>query len=594
MGRANSKKQTKALFQEIGDLFRLPGDVKSVEEINNGKVNKTYKVSYNTNRIYLFQNFRVNAGTSAENVMENIDAVSSYLRSHGVPSLHFRHNNSKQNYVSDTDGSFWRVRRFVDSSEVKSVADMESIRNIGLIMGELQNALKDFDVSQLHVNFPELHKTREIISRLNELDYSSPEKEFLLNNIDKASFIYDDYLKGNIKQSVVHNDFRIKNLLFDKNSGRPNILINIDMVQPGIALYDMASTAIYLCHELTLDNDNKFVETSFNLTKFEAFLEGYLKAAKFSFSELEMSYIGRALFAISCEAASINIFKFVTNNEVERESKAKFYVALAKDIKNKKLEIEELISKVLNSITDEYVRDINQIDRDVTIDKQTDYKPGEYMNIIMPHNVKVRGGKCYAFFKRAFDVFASLMALIILSPVMLIVGILVKLTSKGPMIYVSKRVGQNGRIFKFYKFRSMYKDAESRLEELLSQNEIEGGVTFKMKNDPRITPFGRFIRKTSLDELPQLVNILKGDMSIIGPRVGLPREVEMYPREALDRLLVPQGLSGEWQANGRSNTTFDVMIKMDMDYIENKRGFWHDIGLIFKTIWMVLRGKGAE
>ena len=162
------------------------------------------------------------------------------------------------------------------------------------------------------------------------------------------------------------------------------------------------------------------------------------------------------------------------------------------------------------------------------------------------------------------------------------------------MIYVSKRVGKNGRIFKYYKFRSMYQDAESRLEELLSKNEVEGGITFKMKNDPRITPFGRFIRKTSLDELPQLVNILKGDMTLIGPRVGLPREIEQYPSEALDRLLVPQGLSGEWQANGRSDTTFDQMIKMDLDYIQNKRSFWHDIGLIFKTVWVVIRGKGAE
>lgn len=593
MEKSHSKRAMKASFQEIGNLFRLPGEVKSFEEIVNGKVNCTYKVTYNTKQVYLFQNFKVNAGCSPDDVMENIDLVSSYLRSHGVPSLHFRHNNSRQNYVRDTDGSFWRVRRFVDSYVVKSFADNDVIRNVGLIMGELQLELKDFDANQLHVNFPELHKTREIINRLNELEYNSEEKTFLLENIDKASYIYDDYLKGNIKKAVVHNDFKIKNLLFDKNSGRPRVLINIDMVQPGIALYDMASSAIYLCNDTILEN-NVFVSTSFNLTKFEAFLQGYLKATKFAFTELEMSYIGRALFAIACEAASINIYKYVTNNEEERLSKAKFYVALAKDIQIKKPDVEALVSKVLNSITDKYVRDINVSDRDVTLDKQVDYKPGEYMNIVIPHNIKVKGGKCYAFFKRFFDIFCSLLALIVLSPLMIITGILVKLTSRGPMIYVSKRVGQNGRIFKFYKFRSMYKDAESRLEELLSQNEVEGGVTFKMKHDPRITPFGRFIRRMSIDELPQLINILKGDMSIIGPRVGLPREVEQYPKEALDRLLVPQGLSGEWQANGRSDTTFNQMVKMDIDYIENKRGFWHDIGLIFKTIGVVIKGNGAE
>ena len=227
--------------------------------------------------------------------------------------------------------------------------------------------------------------------------------------------------------------------------------------------------------------------------------------------------------------------------------------------------------------------------------QKIEYKAGEKMpNITIPHNIKVKGGKFYAFNKRAFDIVSSFLALLFLFPIMLIVGLLVILTSKGPMIYVSKRVGKDGRVFNFYKFRSMYKDADKRLEELKDQNEVEGGITFKMKNDPRITKFGKFIRKTSLDELPQLVNILKGDMSIIGPRCPLPSEVEMYPEEALDRLLVPQGLSGEWQCNGRSNTTFEEMIKMDLDYIEHKRGFWYDIGLIFKTIIVVISGKGAE
>jgi len=140
----------------------------------------------------------------------------------------------------------------------------------------------------------------------------------------------------------------------------------------------------------------------------------------------------------------------------------------------------------------------------------------------------------------------------------------------------------------------MYYDADARLADLRKLNEIEGGVTFKIKNDPRITPFGKFIRKTSIDELPQLFNILKGDMSIIGPRAAIPYEVARYDERALDRLLVPQGLSGEWQANGRSTTTFEEMIDMDIKYIEKKRGFFYDIWLVIKTIVVVITGKGAQ
>ena len=186
------------------------------------------------------------------------------------------------------------------------------------------------------------------------------------------------------------------------------------------------------------------------------------------------------------------------------------------------------------------------------------------------------------------------MGIILLSPLMLVVGLIVKLSSKGPMIYVSKRVGKNGKVFNFYKFRSMYKDAEQKLQELLDKNEIPGGVMFKMKDDPRITPFGRFIRKTSLDELPQLFNILKGDMSIVGPRPCTVREFDLYDEKSKKRLLVPQGLTGEWQVSGRSNKTFDEMIDLDLNYIQNKRGFFYDIKIIFKTVIIVFKGDGAE
>lgn len=209
--------------------------------------------------------------------------------------------------------------------------------------------------------------------------------------------------------------------------------------------------------------------------------------------------------------------------------------------------------------------------------------------------VKIKGGKAYAFFKRTFDIFCSLLAIIVLSPILLIVGLLVKLTSRGPMIYVSKRIGKNGKVFNFYKFRSMYKDAEQRLQELLDKNEVKGGVIFKMKNDPRITKFGKFIRKTSLDELPQLFNILKGDMSIVGPRPSTDREYKLMNDYHKQRFLVPQGLTGEWQVGGRSTTTFDEMIEMDLNYIEKKRGFWYDIKLIFKTVGVIFKkDNGAE
>lgn len=209
--------------------------------------------------------------------------------------------------------------------------------------------------------------------------------------------------------------------------------------------------------------------------------------------------------------------------------------------------------------------------------------------------IEVRDSKSYSFFKRLFDIVLSLIALVILSPLFLIVSLTILFTSKGPIIYASDRVAKGGRVFRFYKFRSMYKDADSKLAELLDKNEIPGGVTFKMHNDPRITPVGKFLRKTSIDELPQLINILKGDMSIVGPRPCTLREYRLYNDHHKKRLLVPQGLTGEWQVRGRSTTTFAEMIEMDLDYISNKRSFWHDAFLILKTFTVFLSHEsGAE
>ena len=210
-------------------------------------------------------------------------------------------------------------------------------------------------------------------------------------------------------------------------------------------------------------------------------------------------------------------------------------------------------------------------------------------------HIKVRGGRCYAFFKRLFDIVVSFVATIIISPLLIILWLLVKLTSKGPGIYTSIRVSKNGKKFKFYKFRSMVVNAEEMKKDLMNQNEMKDGVYFKMKDDPRITKIGKFLRKTSLDELPQLFNILKGDISIVGCRPCLVEEYEKMSEYQKQRFLVPAGLTGEWQVRARStSSSFEEVVKYDLDYIQNKRGFWYDIKLIFLTIGVVLSGKGAE
>ncbi len=207
--------------------------------------------------------------------------------------------------------------------------------------------------------------------------------------------------------------------------------------------------------------------------------------------------------------------------------------------------------------------------------------------------IEVNNKLSYRIVKRAFDILLSSLGLIILSPLFLIIAILVKTTSKGPVFYVSDRIGRNGYTFKFYKFRSMNVDADEQLIKLLKHNEVEGGVTFKMEDDPRITKFGKFIRKTSLDELPQLWNIFLGQMTIVGPRPCTVREFHLYDERDQQRLAVKQGLTGEWQVNGRSNTTFKEMIEMDIHYCA-ARSIWYDTKIFFKTFLAVFKKEGAH
>lgn len=198
----------------------------------------------------------------------------------------------------------------------------------------------------------------------------------------------------------------------------------------------------------------------------------------------------------------------------------------------------------------------------------------------------------YDFLKRIFDFLFSLIAIILFSPIFLIISIMIKIDDpKGTVIYVSDRVGKDGKIFKFYKFRSMCTDADTKYSDLLCTNET-GGPTFKMKDDPRVTRVGKFIRKTSLDELPQLFNIIKGDMSFIGPRPPMLREVESYPNYPMERLSVLGGLSCYWQIMGRSSIDFKGMIELDLKYIK-ERSIITDVKILFLTIPAVFKGDGA-
>lgn len=199
----------------------------------------------------------------------------------------------------------------------------------------------------------------------------------------------------------------------------------------------------------------------------------------------------------------------------------------------------------------------------------------------------------YWVLRRAQDIVFSSIALVVLSPVMLLVALAVYIDDpKGSPIFSQIRCGRNGKPFKFYKFRSMCVDAEAKLDQLLQQNEMDGPA-FKIKDDPRITRVGKFIRKTSLDELPQLFNILKGDMSIVGPRPPLPREVEQYDAYQRQRLYVTPGLTCYWQIQPhRNDLTFDEWMELDIKYMK-ERSFLVDWKIIFQTVRVVLFGQGV-
>ena len=203
-----------------------------------------------------------------------------------------------------------------------------------------------------------------------------------------------------------------------------------------------------------------------------------------------------------------------------------------------------------------------------------------------------RSNILYEVIKRIIDIVASFIGIILLSPLILIVSILIKLESKGEVIFKQKRVGLNGKEFYMYKFRSMVINAEELKKQLESQNEMSGPM-FKIKDDPRITNVGKFIRKTSIDELPQLINVIKGDMSLVGPRPSLPKEVKKFEQWMMERLEVKPGLTCIWQVSGRNNIDFEDWMKLDISYVED-RNLWIDIKLIFKTVFVLFGDKNAS
>lgn len=218
-------------------------------------------------------------------------------------------------------------------------------------------------------------------------------------------------------------------------------------------------------------------------------------------------------------------------------------------------------------------------------DNMTDFRANDIGEV-------TRGTTFYLIVKRTIDILGALIGLVLLSPIFLIVAIAIKLDSKGPIIFGHTRKGLYGKDIKVYKFRTMYENSQEIFNNFTKEQKEEFYKNFKLENDPRVTKIGDFLRRTSIDELPQLINILNGSMSIVGPRPIVQKEIDLYGDYANKLFSVVPGLTGYWQANGRSDTTYEERIKMDMYYIDN-RGFWLDFKIIIKTFGSVLKGEGA-
>ena len=208
-----------------------------------------------------------------------------------------------------------------------------------------------------------------------------------------------------------------------------------------------------------------------------------------------------------------------------------------------------------------------------------------------PPLIEVNGTPAYDVAKRVFDLVVGTAILILLIPIIPAIAIMIKLDSHGPVFFKQDRVGQHGRVFRFYKFRSMHREAEMQKQAIETLNEQEGPV-FKIRSDPRITSVGGFLRKSSLDEIPQIFNVLRGDMSIVGPRPHMPSEVAHYQPWHRQRLEVKPGITCLWQISGRSHISFDDWMSLDIEYIK-QRGFFSDLAIVAKTVPAVMARRGA-
>ncbi|MFR0503870.1 sugar transferase [Limosilactobacillus reuteri] len=211
--------------------------------------------------------------------------------------------------------------------------------------------------------------------------------------------------------------------------------------------------------------------------------------------------------------------------------------------------------------------------------------------VVLLNRDKIKSRFIYHGIKRIFDIVAATCGIVLLSPLMIIIAVLIKTEDHGPIFYKQVRVGKNGKTFKMYKFRSMFVNADKMLAKLKEQNDVEGPM-FKMKDDPRITKIGHFIRKHSLDELPQFFNVIKGDMSLVGPRPPLPSEVTEYNDYDKQRLYVTPGCTGLWQATERNGVGFNEMVKLDLEYIQ-RASLSYDFWIIWKTILIVFKPNSS-
>lgn len=211
---------------------------------------------------------------------------------------------------------------------------------------------------------------------------------------------------------------------------------------------------------------------------------------------------------------------------------------------------------------------------------------------VVEENIRNQQSKVYLFTKRAFDLIMSLVGIVLCVVPIGIIALLIKIDSSGPVFYIHNRIGKDGKNFPLLKFRTMHPNADKMIESFAPEYRTEWEENFKLENDPRVTRIGHFLRRSSLDELPQLINILKGELSLVGPRPVVPDELERYGENKTMFLSVTPGLTGYWQAYARSTCTYEQRMEMELFYVRNAN-FWWDVKIVFKTIGAVLLGRGA-